>query len=553
MGTTALSAPVCDVNILDLLAKHDLSVLTARYQEALKAVDQPELLEPAVLQQCKEAVTAYASAIRLFVKKLEVSADHALSQARDNLYALEQQQAEVWQQYKKLPEQAAPEATKKLQSEWETITTQVRQVEAIILQLMVTLEDHLASLVKEQKQTILSQHEALRQQRQQLNDHEKQHKRSRQTSGSSPPSKGGAFSKVIVSNVLKARDQAEGKLEPATAPLLLQGEQEQLAYQFEWENFDRILQEDTRLSTEKPAIRWTSIKSMQPSKLTELFPSEQNNDVVLAVHYSDLQQLSHLGIKCLDEANIDRCDILVLTPDDLPMFPHAGPTIEKQVPWHLDEVCKLSRPLSVEGGGGLHGFVALSTKRGRLNHLAPTFSRRKLLAEGLGALQVQMELPQSEKQWFAITAEDRAIPGILHGLGRTGPACVSNPHKNIKGVRIVWHQLNDEDRTQITKAYKSCPYFSVSREEEHGGEEMHDCPLVLQFYPKATVRQSLGPFLWHAVHNSLSQHLPEGAGFSIQLAARAKVRVGMPNLEQAQAWLLQAKFELEVMGLNIKK
>ena len=90
VGTTALSAPVCDVNILDFSAKHDLSVLTARYQEALKAVDQPKLLEPAVLQQCKEAVTAYASAIRLSVKKLEVSADHALSQARDNLYALEQ-------------------------------------------------------------------------------------------------------------------------------------------------------------------------------------------------------------------------------------------------------------------------------------------------------------------------------------------------------------------------------------------------------------------------------------------------------------------------------
>ena len=33
---------------------------------------------------------------------------------------------------------------------------------------------------------------------------------------------------------------------------------------------------------------------------------------------------------------------------------------------------------------------------------------------------------------------------------------------------------------------------------------------------------------------------------------KTKVRVGLTDVEAAQSWLLKAKFELEVVGLNIK-
>ena len=104
------------------------------------------------------------------------------------------------------------------------------------------------------------------------------------------------------------------------------------------------------------------------------------------------------------------------------------------------------------------------------------------MAEGSGAIQVAMDIPQSADTWYAIVAEDKAIPRLLQGLGRTGARCVSNPHKEIsgaRGARIIWHQLSEKDKGHLLKSYKSCPYFSIMREEEFLGEEMHECPLVL--------------------------------------------------------------------------
>ena len=54
--------------------------------------------------------------------------------------------------------------------------------------------------------------------------------------------------------------------------------------------------------------------------------------------------------------------------------------------------------------------------------------------------------------------------------------------------------------------------------------------------------------MWHAVHASLKQHLREDAFVSVQLTSKAKV---LTDLDAAQEWLLQAKFELEVMGLKM--
>ena len=140
-----------------------------------------------------------------------------------------------------------------------------------------------------------------------------------------------------------------------------------------------------------------------------------------------------------------------------------------------------------------------------------------------------MGIPQSADPWYAIVAEDKAIPGLLQGLGRTGPRCVSNPHREIQGARIIWHQLSSKDRSDMLKAYKSCPYFAIMREEEFLQEDMHACESAcqLQLYPKASVRRAVGPFMWHAVHYSLQQHLPLDTVTSVQLASKAKIRVGM--------------------------
>ena len=58
--------------------------------------------------------------------------------------------------------------------------------------------------------------------------------------------------------------------------------------------------------------------------------------------------------------------------------------------------------------------------------------------------------------------------------------------------------------------------------------------------------------MWQSVYQSLQQHLPDDTFCSVELASKNKVRVGLKDEEAAQQWLLQAKFEWEVMGLNIQ-
>ena len=144
-----------------------MSVLLNRYQEARASNAQPQVLDEPVLRQCQEAACDYAAATRICVKKLDVAKDHSLSQARDNLYALEHQKAEVWKQHKSLPTNTSPEAASKLQQKWNTIAAQVHEAENHVLQLLVSPDEALLKSVTEQKQTTLAQHEVLIQQRQQ--------------------------------------------------------------------------------------------------------------------------------------------------------------------------------------------------------------------------------------------------------------------------------------------------------------------------------------------------------------------------------------------------
>ena len=51
---------------------------------------------------------------------------------------------------------------------------------------------------------------------------------------------------------------------------------------------------------------------------------------------------------------------------------------------------------------------------------------------------MEIAVPDSERPTFAVVAEDRAIPGILTGMGCKGAQCVSNPHRTVKGAAIIW-------------------------------------------------------------------------------------------------------------------
>ena len=152
-------------------------------------------------------------------------------------------------------------------------------------------------------------------------------------------------------------------------------------------------------------------------------------------------------------------------------------------------------PLSIVtmGGPELFCFVVTSSSGGQKNRLATVFQRKELLAQGLGAVHFEISVLTSKDPWYAITSEDKAIPGPLEGLARKDPQCISNPHRNTKGARVIWHQLQADDISGMLSAYMNCPFFGIMREDEFAGEEMEDCPLVLQLYPKMNVHQSAPP------------------------------------------------------------
>ena len=336
------------------------------------------------------------------------------------------------------------------------------------------------------------------------------------------------------------------------APSLSDTEQEMLCFLYEWGDMAIILQEETRLTPgENKPFRWTKLKGMSDDAVIKALPDD-NMGVILVVHFSELGQLKEVSKSLLQVARVDRLDLLIIMEDDKTLFPTAGPQIEKGVPWHINDLHKLNRPLQTMGGAALHGFVVTSSRQGRKNTLAIDYQIRRLPAPGMGALQIEVAVLESERPTFAVAAEDRAIPGILTGMGQKGAQCVSNPHRTVKGARIVWHPLTDSEIAELVKAYKGCPFFAVMREDEFLGEEMGECPVVLQMYPKQSMKQALGPYMWHSIYSSLNQHVQGKCFFSVQLAGRTKIRVGIKDTSAAHEWLTQVNYELETLGSNIK-
>ena len=154
------------------------------------------------------------------------------------------------------------------------------------------------------------------------------------------------------------------------APSLSGTEQEMLCFLYKWEDMAIILQEETRLTPrENKPFRWTKLKGMTDDTVTKALPDD-NMGVILVVHFSDMGQLKEVSKNLLQVARVDRLDLLIIMEDDKALFPSAGPEIEKAVPWHINDLHKLNRPLQTMGSAALHSFVVTSSRQGRKNCLA---------------------------------------------------------------------------------------------------------------------------------------------------------------------------------------
>ena len=63
-----------------------------------------------------------------------------------------------------------------------------------------------------------------------------------------------------------------------------QNEQDQLAFQFQWEIFYQILQELVCLSTERNAVRWSQILKFNDEEIQKAF-LRVGNDVIFTVRW----------------------------------------------------------------------------------------------------------------------------------------------------------------------------------------------------------------------------------------------------------------------------
>ena len=130
------------------------------------------------------------------------------------------------------------------------------------------------------------------------------------------------------------------------------------------------------MSTDRKALRWSQLTKMSDQQIREAFP-DPDCDVIFAVSYNEVYHLKEFGDRFISTARINRCDLLVVSADDKPPFPNAGPFLEKTVPWHLDEVFKLLRAVVTMGGPELFCFVATSSASGKQNRLATTVQKKR--------------------------------------------------------------------------------------------------------------------------------------------------------------------------------
>ena len=573
----AFSASKLERSILELAANHHPIQLAEQFQRSREHMKGMESLDS---EEQRKASTEEATKAHIIVPTVNkvtevvlIDEEQPLSQAKGNVMRLEEQLREVTNQLEAIEADASQATLEKFRNEKRHVSQQVVNAQDILMQVLAAPGPQLQVALEEQKQAIIQQQKELLRHKEAIEAHNK-----RQSGGrtSPPPPKpapsspqqvkhraqdrgppplgkrGGAFCKHIVENVIHTRKQEERAAEPSMAPSLSDTEQEMLCFLYKWEDMAIILQEETRLTPgQSKPFRWTKVKGMSDDAVIKALP-DGIMGVIFLVQFSEMGQLKEVSKSLLQVARVNRLDLLIIMEDDKALFPSGGGPIEKAVPWHINDFHKLNRPLQTMGGAALHGFVVTSSRQGRKNCLAVDYQIRKLRAPRMGALQIEVAVPESERPTFAVFAEDRAIPGILSGMSRKGAQCVSNPHRTVKSARIVWHPLTDCEIAELIKAYKGCPFFAMMREDEFLGEEMSECQVVLQGYPKQSVKKGLGPYMWHTIYSSLNQHVQGKCFFSVQLAGKTKIKVGIKDTSAAHQWLTQIKYELETLGFNIK-
>ena len=144
---------------------------------------------------------------------------------------------------------------------------------------------------------------------------------------------------------MHARKHKERASEPAVTPALTDTEQEMLCFLYKREDMAIIPQEETRLTPgENKPFRWTKVKDMTEDAVIKALPDD-NMGVIMVVNFSDMGHLKEVSKSLLQVARVDRLDLLILMEEDKALFSHAGPQIERAVPWHINDLHKLNRPL----------------------------------------------------------------------------------------------------------------------------------------------------------------------------------------------------------------
>ena len=149
---------------------------------------------------------------------------HPLSQAKENLQALENQQHEVWSQFSKIEKEASQEAKNNLLAKWNTILAQVNQAEQNLLRALHSPNEELTRCPEDQKITILNQQEEMGKQKQDVDRHLAQNEKSdkkltHEKCGETPLIRVG-ICKRYCTNVQQAREKDKEASAPKTVPLI---------------------------------------------------------------------------------------------------------------------------------------------------------------------------------------------------------------------------------------------------------------------------------------------------------------------------------------------
>ena len=359
----------------------------------------------------------------------------------------------------------------------------------------------------------------------------------------------GGIASATRERVTEIRGENQAMMKPDKADKIAQQEQEQLVLHFEWETFSMMMQEQTRMTGEGGQLKCSAVANLDDSGALQVNAVEGQN-VLLVLHQKQLPTLKGLERMLLQTWKCDRIDVLIQVDGDEGLFPLA-PDIQGAIPWKTHAIRKLSRAVEMEAGQPLWFVVAQSSARSRSQGIQPAYQTVRMLPRGEAIRALTVKVPEPPANLHAVQVSNPLLTATMKAMGKKGAEWHSVPGRTPGSARVVFHQMEQEERDDLEKELMDTPWFACMPIKTYDGSDLKEASLVAQCFPRRENADRLAPYMWATARKASLQFLP-GERAKVQVMGKAKLRIGIDSQDDADLWLREVLPRLISEGYLVK-